>query len=66
MSLCYSATTFVVIFLGGSVVKHLGWRIGALATPGTHQKRTTWIETGKYDLEGNTIYYRHTTHFSNV
>lgn len=35
MFVCCSATTFVVIFLGGSVVKHLGWRIGALATPGT-------------------------------
>lgn len=27
------ATTFVVIFFGSNIVKHLGWRIGALATP---------------------------------
>ena len=29
------ATTFIVIFFGSNIVKHLGWRIGALATPGT-------------------------------
>lgn len=27
------ATTFVVIFFGSNIVKHLGWRTGALATP---------------------------------
>ncbi len=27
------ATTFIVIFFGSNIVKHLGWRIGALATP---------------------------------
>ena len=26
-------TTFFVIFLGGNVIKHLGWKVGALATP---------------------------------
>jgi len=26
-------TTFFIIFLGGNVIKHLGWKIGALATP---------------------------------
>lgn len=30
----YRATTFIVIFFGSNIVKHLGWRIGALATPG--------------------------------
>mmetsp|Transcript_29221 Transcript_29221/g.67061 ORF Transcript_29221/g.67061 Transcript_29221/m.67061 type:complete len:624 (-) Transcript_29221:796-2667(-) len=27
--------TFLVIFVGGNVIKHLGWRVGALATPTT-------------------------------
>lgn len=27
------ATTFVVIFFGSNLIKHLGWRAGALATP---------------------------------
>lgn len=31
------ATTFIVIFFGSNIVKHLGWRIGALATPGTEE-----------------------------
>lgn len=26
-------TTFVVIFFGSNLIKHLGWRAGALATP---------------------------------
>ena len=26
-------TTFLVIFLGGNIIKHLGWKTGALATP---------------------------------
>ena len=26
-------TTFVVIFVGSNLVKHVGWRAGALATP---------------------------------
>jgi len=30
----FSSITFVVIFFGSNVVKHLGWRIGALTTPG--------------------------------
>ena len=27
-------TTFFVIFLGGTIIKKLGWKVGALATPG--------------------------------
>jgi AAA family ATP:ADP antiporter len=27
------ATTFFVIFIGGNVIKHLGWKAGAMATP---------------------------------
>jgi len=27
--------TFLVIFAGGNVIKHLGWRVGAVATPTT-------------------------------
>lgn len=26
-------TTFVVIFFGSNLIKHVGWRAGALATP---------------------------------
>ena len=27
------AATFVIIFFGSNIVKHLGWRFGALTTP---------------------------------